>query len=46
MVNKKGVEIVHCVCLSCCFDMGLFMSWDKRYPSAVLDDTIITYNDI
>ena len=20
MVNKEGVEIVHCVCLSCCFD--------------------------
>ena len=24
MVNKKGVEVVHFVCLSCHFDMGLF----------------------
>ena len=23
VVNKKGVDVVHFVCLSCCFDMGL-----------------------
>ena len=32
MVNKKGVEIVHCVCLSCHFDMGLFHILGQEVP--------------
>ena len=32
MVNKKGVEIVHFVCLSCHFDMGLFHILGQEVP--------------
>ena len=32
MVNKKGVEIVHYVCLSCHFDMGLFHILGQEVP--------------
>ena len=47
MVNKKGVEIVHCVCLSCHFLYGLVPYPGTRgTPVDALNDTIITYNDI
>ena len=36
MVNKKGVEIVHCVCLSCHFDMGLFHILGQEVPQLTL----------
>ena len=36
MVNKKGVEIVHCVCLSCHFDMGLFHILGQEVPQLML----------
>jgi hypothetical protein len=35
MVNKKGVEIVHFVCLSCHFDMGLFHVPGQEVPDDV-----------
>jgi hypothetical protein len=38
MVKKRDAE-VFIVCLSCHFDVGLFMSSGKRYPIGVLDDT-------
>ena len=46
VVNKKGVEVVHYVCLSCCFDVGLDPYHGTRgTPVKALDNTIITYND-
>ena len=36
MVNKKGVEIVHFVCLSCHFDMGLFHILGQEVPQLTL----------
>ena len=36
MVNKKGVEIVHYVCLSCHFDMGLFHIVGQEVPQLTL----------
>ena len=36
MVNKKGVEIVHYVCLSCHFDMGLFHILGQEVPQLTL----------
>ena len=36
MVNKKGVEIVHYVCLSCHFDMGLFHILRQEVPQLTL----------
>ena len=46
IVNKKIVEML-IVCLSCHFGMGLLLdrstsiSWGRRYPVGVLDDTCI-----
>ena len=46
MVNKKGVEIVHFVCLSCHFDMGLFhILGQEELRGETLNDAIITFND-
>ena len=36
MVNKKGVEDVHLVCLSCHFDMGLFHILGQEVPQLTL----------
>ena len=36
MVNKKGVEVVHFVCLSCHFDMGLFHILGQEVPQLTL----------
>ena len=36
MVNKKGVEIVHFVCLSYHFDMGLFHILGQEVPQLTL----------
>ena len=41
MVNKKGVEIVHYVCLSCHFDMGLFHVLRKEVPQLTLLMTLL-----
>ena len=32
MVNKKGVEVVHYACLSCCFDVGLIHIMGQEVP--------------
>ena len=36
MVNKKGVEVFHLVCLSCHFDMGLFHILGQEVPQLTL----------
>ena len=41
MVNKKGVEIVHYVCLSCCFDMGLIHVMGQEVPQLRLLMTLL-----
>jgi hypothetical protein len=41
MVNKKGVEIVHFVCLSCHFDMGLFHVLGQEVPQLTLLMTLL-----
>ena len=41
MVNKKGVEIVHFVCLSCHFDMGLFHILGQEVPQLTLLMTLL-----
>ena len=38
MVNKKGVEIVPYVCLSCHFDMGLFHVLGQEVTQLILND--------
>ena len=46
MVNKKGVEVVHFVCLSCHFYMGLIpYPGTRSTPVVTLYDAIITCND-
>ena len=36
IVNKKGVEIVPYVCLSCHFDMGLFHVLGQEVPQLII----------
>ena len=36
IVNKKGVEIIHYVCLSCQFDMVLFHVLGQEVPQLIL----------
>ena len=36
MVNKKGVEVVHYVCLSGCFDVGLIHIMGQDVPQLSL----------
>jgi hypothetical protein len=36
VVNKKGVEVVHYVCLSCCFDVGLIHIMGQEVPQLSL----------
>ena len=36
VANKKGVEIVQYVCLSCCFDVGLIHIMGQEVPQTRL----------
>ena len=44
MLNKKGVEIVHYVCLSYHFDMGWFHVLGQEVPQLTLLMTLL-HND-
>ena len=41
IVNKRGVETVHLVCLSCHFDMGLFHVLGQEVPQLTLLMTLL-----